>query len=281
MKRILLAAVLCAGISHDVRAEVSEDIQTVSQRLDCLRSTWTNSVYDAYVAGTNLFWDVHNMTNGAWRATCASNCLDTLVTLPHVSYTMDMLTYTNYYFNPKGHYEEDFRALEIQFGMLWWGRSWLGDIVPDYVHDSAFTLAEIWRRESDLQLKAYEKVAITNWNEYYKNAQIAYFTNQQNRAQWKRIHALINERYSTNLVRESHVHSLAYKVNREICYFFDVEECQMRQYYRSATPERRAYIRRRLTELLGGVPGQMEAEERRLKKQEAELGGRPKDKVVK
>ena len=55
MKRILLAAVLCAGMFHGVRAEVPEDIQTVSQRLVCLRSAWTNTIYEAHVPGTNLF----------------------------------------------------------------------------------------------------------------------------------------------------------------------------------------------------------------------------------
>ena len=251
--RIAVAMFLVIVLLHGVRADVPADVQAVAQRLDHFRSVWSNSIDDAYVVGTNLFWDVRNMTNYAWRGTCVTNCLDLLVALPHVSYAKDMVAYTN----REVCGEKDIQALKSQFLMLSWGHSWFKDIAPDHVFDSAFTLTEEWKREADLQLKAYEKIAITNWSEYYKNAHIAFFTNRQNLAKWEGFYAALREQYSSNLERSAHVHALAARAHEKPYDFFD---CWIFLYYRSATPERQAYIRKRLVELLGSVPRCLEDE---------------------
>ena len=248
MFRTIALAAISVGVLHGVRADVPAEVQAVAQRLDHFRSVWSNSIDDAYVVGTNLFWDVRNMTNRAWRGTCVTNCLDVLVALPHVSYAKDMISYTN----REVCGEKDIQALKGQFHMLWWGRSWFKDIVPDHVFDSAFILTEEWKREADFQVKAYEKIAITNWSEYYKNAHIAFFTNRQNLAKWEGFYAALREQYSSNLERDSHVSALAYSAHQEPYDFFD--NSWMYLYYHSATPERQAYIRKRYAELLGGKP---------------------------
>ena len=246
MFRTIALAAISVGVLPGVRADVPAEVQAVAQRLDHFRSVWSNSIDDAYVVGTNLFWDVRNMTNRAGRCTCVTNCLDVLVALPHVSYAKDMVAYTNDVCDKK-----DIQALEAQFLMLSWGHSWFKDIAPDHIFDSAFSLTEEWKREADLQVKAYEKIAITNWSEYYKNAHIAFFTNRQNLAKWEGFYAALREQYSSNLARDTHVSALAYKAHQKPYYFFD---SWMFLYYRSATPERQAYIRKRYAELLGGKP---------------------------
>ena len=253
MFRAIALAVISVGVLQGARADVPADVQAVAQRMDYFRSVWSNSIDDAYVVGTNLFWDVHNMTNRAWRGTCVTNCLDMLVALPHVSYAKDMVAYTN----EEVCGEKDIQALEAQFRMLSWGRSWFKDIALDHVYDSAFVLTAEWKREADLQLKAYEKIAITNWSEYYKNAHIAFFTNRQNLAKWEGFNAALREQCSSNLARSTHVHALAGSAHRESCNFFG---SWMFLYYRSATPERQTYIRKRLVELLGIVPRWLEVE---------------------
>ena len=253
MIKKVAVSVICTCMLYGAGADVPEEVRIVSQRLAHLRSVWSSSIDDAYVVGTNLFWDVSNMTNEVWRGMCVSNCLDALVALPHVSYANDMVAYTNRQVCG----EKDIEALKCQYGMLRRGRSWFDGTAQDYVYDSAFTLAEVWKREADLQLRAYEKIAITNWSEYYKNAHIAYFTNQYNRTQWKSFYAALNGQYSANLVRSTHVHTLAYRVSQEATGFFGDP---MRLYYRSVMPERQAYIRTRLAELLGNMPRWVEDE---------------------
>ena len=254
---MIVLAVICAGMCPGVQADVPEEVRSVSQRLGHIRSMWANSIDDAYVAGTNLLGDVRVMTNDAWRGTCLSNILDVLVALPHVSYAKDMIAYTN----RQACGEKDIQAMENQFHMLGLGRYWFKNIAPDYFYDSAFTLVEIWRREADLQRKAYEKIAITNdWQEYHKNASIAYFTNEYNRTQWKKFYERLNEEYAANSARASHVHRLSYHVDQEARDFFDG---RMILYYRSAPPERRLYIRKRLVELLGSEPSWIKDEEDR------------------
>ena len=253
MFRTIALAVISVGVLYGVWADVPADVQAVAQRMDRFRSVWSNSIDDAYVMGTNLFWDVHNMTNRAWRGTCVTNCLDMLVALPHVSYAKDMVAYTN----REVCGEKDIQALNMQFLMLSWGHSWFKDIAPDYVFDSAFTLTEEWKREADLQVKAYEKIAITNWSEYYKNAHLAFFTNRQNLAKWEGFYAALREQCSSNLERDTHVSALVARAHEKPYYFF---EYRMFLYYRSATPERQAYIRKRLVELLGSMPRWLEQE---------------------
>ena len=69
MFRTIALVVISVGVLHGVRADVPAEVQAVAQRLDHFRSVWSNSIDDAYVVGTNLFWDVRNMTNRAWRGT--------------------------------------------------------------------------------------------------------------------------------------------------------------------------------------------------------------------